>query len=69
MVMVSPDALALELEESSMLPPEHPARDNAITAAALAAMNLVENFTFILFLLPWDIATSFISQSTRGICA
>jgi hypothetical protein len=52
-----------------MLPPEHPARDNAITAAALAAMNLVENFTFILFLLPWDIATSFISQSTRGICA
>ena len=44
-------------------------RDNAITAAALAATNLVENFTFILFLLPWDISTSFICQPTRGMCA
>ena len=60
--------LALELEESSMLPPEQPARDNAITAAALAATNLVENFTFILFLLPWDISTSFICQPRAG-CA
>ena len=69
MVMESPEALALELEESSMLPPEQPARDNAITAAALAATNLVENFTFILFLLPWDISTSFICQPTREMCA
>ena len=50
MVMESPEALALELEESSMLPPEQPARDNAITAAALAATNLVENLVVPEFL-------------------
>ncbi|MDB6899290.1 hypothetical protein PMS91_09300, partial [Bifidobacterium longum] len=38
-------------------------------SGVIAATNLVENFTFILFLLPWDISTSFICQPTRGMCA
>ena len=52
MVMESPEALAPELEESSMLPPEQPARDNAITAAALAATNFSGELHVHLFLLP-----------------
>ena len=48
MVMVSPDAaLEPELDESSMLPPEQPASDMAMAAAAPAATNLLESFTLI----------------------